>query len=136
MILKLCSDTQTSHGVMKESIGKPGGLYMINDAAANQPMNWRNKKAGLVECKDTYCKWQINAPYNQNKKQEMTVGPFPGNIGETTFMAFDYKAIDVLCLEKMVLRGSGKEIDILEVRDGDKRRDIDCETESQSETSS
>ena len=34
--LKLCSDTQTKFGTMKDAVGKAGGLYMINDAVVNQ----------------------------------------------------------------------------------------------------
>lgn len=67
-------------------------------------------------CTEEYCKWQINAPYNINRNNEMTVGPFPGDLAKTSFMSFDYKAIDVLCLEKMIVSGNGMTIDILEVK--------------------
>ena len=66
-------------------------------------------------CTKDYCKWQINAPYNVNRNNEMTVGPFPGDLSKSTFMSFDYKAIDVLCLEKLYVSGNGISIDILEV---------------------
>ena len=67
-------------------------------------------------CTEEYCKWQINAPYNVNRNNEMTVGPFPGDLAKTTFLSFDYKAIDVLCLEKMIVSGNGITIDVLEVK--------------------
>ena len=100
---------------MREAIGRPGMLYMLNDAKANQPLNWSNKKKGLVSCQQDYCKWRITADYGINKKTEMTIGPFPGDLRDTTFMAFDYQATDVLCLEKLMLQDNEGQIDILEV---------------------
>ena len=82
----------------------------------SKKVNQWNEKKGLVMCTEEYCKWQINAPYNINRNNEMTVGPFPGDLAKTSFMSFDYKAIDVLCLEKMIVSGNGMTIDILEVK--------------------
>lgn len=101
---------------MRESIGRAGMFFMINDAATQLQFNWMNKKRGLVKCTQDYCKWRIVANYDINRRNEMTIGPFPGKLGDASFMAFDYLALDVLCLEMLVLQDKEGQIDILEVR--------------------
>ena len=100
---------------MREAIGKAGALTMINDAATDEKYTWANKQAGLMKCTGDFCKWRINANYNINRNAEMTVGPFPGELGKASFLAFNYEALDVLCLEKLTLLNGEQEIDVLKV---------------------
>ena len=44
----------------------------------------------------------------------MTAGPFPGTLSAATFFAFDYAAMDALCLEKIEIFDSRTSFDLLE----------------------
>lgn len=103
---------------MRNAIGQADKFYMINDAVADcnhDCVHRMHQKRGVVQCQHGYCKWRISANYYFNSNGDMRVGPFPGNFNDSTFMAFDYQSIDVLCLEKLVLQDQNGEIDILEV---------------------
>ena len=102
---------------MQDSIGQAMSLFMINDAAKSLSIDWNNKKKGLVKSTGEYSKWRITGSYNTNSKADITMGPFPGSLSAITFVAFDYIAIDILCLEKILLQDAkGESLDILEVK--------------------
>lgn len=44
----------------------------------------------------------------------MTAGPFPGSLSAATFFAFNYAAMDALCLEKIEIFDSRTSFDLLE----------------------
>ena len=45
----------------------------------------------------------------------MSIGPFPGHLNQATFFSFNYAAMDVLCIEELVMKENELELYVLEV---------------------
>lgn len=111
--LRLCTDTNTSNGVMTHAQGIRTEFYLITDATTNPHVENRRSNRMLggrgqsfqnVGCqrpehgKRGFCKWRLNAPIHKQSTELMKIGPIPGRIDKATFWAFSYAARDVLCL--------------------------------------